>query len=204
MRPWLVLTWGGIDFETRVVQLGGEGYGSNRTASVLAISPAGTVPALHLGADVIGDSLAIAEWAAEQSPALWPADPLARAHARSATCEMHSSFSALRNALPCNVRRRAEPRSLSAEVQRDIDRLEAIWAPLLARFGGHGPYLFGREPGIADAFFTPVATRFRTYGVRVGEGSQRYLDALLQNPSFRSWERAGEAESWSIPSTDAC
>jgi glutathione S-transferase len=117
---------------------------------------------------------------------------------------MHSSFSALRNALPCNIRRRAESRSLSAEVQRDIDRLEAIWAPLLARFSGDGPYLFGREPGIVDAFFTPVATRFRTYGVRVGEGSQRYLDALLQNPSFRNWERAGEAEPWTIPSTDAC
>ena len=26
LRPWLVLRWGGIDFETRVVRLGGLGY----------------------------------------------------------------------------------------------------------------------------------------------------------------------------------
>lgn len=203
LRPWLALTWGGLDFETRVVQLGGDGYGARRTSAVLAVSPAGTVPVLHLGFEVIADSLAISEWAAEQAPALWPADPLARAHARAAACEMHSGFAALREALTCNIRRRAEPRALSAEVQRDVARLEAIWAQLSERFGGGGPYLFGSEPVITDAFFTPVATRIRTYAVSVGARSQRYVDALLQNPAFRAWEREAEAESWTIPSADA-
>lgn len=198
-----MLSWSAIDFETRAVQLGGDGYGSRRSSAVLAISPTGTVPALHLGEDVIGDSLAISEWAAEQAPGLWPTDPLARAHARSVVCEMHSSFSALREALPCNIRRRAEPRPLSAEVQRDIERIQTIWTTLRARFGGGGPYLFGGNPGIADAFFTPVATRFRSYAVKIDSPAQAYADALLQNRSFLDWERAAEAEAWTIPSTDA-
>ena len=42
----------------------------------------------------------------------------------------------------------------------------ALWSDLLARFGG--PFLVG-EWSIADAFFTPVATRFRTYGVRLSD-----------------------------------
>jgi glutathione S-transferase len=203
LRPWLALAWAGIDFETRVVQLGGDGYGSRQVSAVLAVSPTGMVPALHLGTDVIADSLAISEWAAEQTPALWPADALARAQARFATCEMHSGFAALREALTCNIRRRAEPRALSAEVQRDLTRLETIWTTLRARFGGDGPYLFGRDPGIVDAFFTPVATRIRTYAVRVGAPAQAYVDALLGNPKFREWEAAAEAEAWTIPKTDA-
>src|SRR6185436_7519774 len=72
LRPWLVLRWGGIDFETRVVKLGGPGYTRREVPSVLAVSPGGTVPVLHLGGDAIGDSLAISEWAAEQIPFLWP------------------------------------------------------------------------------------------------------------------------------------
>ena len=203
LRPWLALSWGGIDFETRVVQLGGDGYGSRTTSAVLAVSPSGTVPVLHLGEQVIGDSLAISEWAAEQAPKLWPSEPLARAHARSAACEMHSGFAALREALTCNIRRRADPRALSAEVQRDVARLETLWSTLRGRFGAAGPYLFGGDPNIADAFFTPVATRIRTYAVRVSAESQRYVDALLQNPAFLAWEREAEAETWTIPSTDA-
>ncbi|HKQ68136.1 MAG TPA: glutathione S-transferase [Polyangiaceae bacterium] len=203
LRPWLVLEWAGIDFETRVIPLGGPGYLDRKVPAVLAISPTGSVPALHLGDDVIVDSLAISEWAAEQSPRVWPRDPRARAYARAAACEMHAGFAALRNACPCNIRRRAEKRTLSAEVRRDVERIESIWTTLQARFGGGGPYLFGEEPTIADAFFTPVATRFRTYAVELGAESQKYADALLANPAFRRWEAAGIAETWTIPTTDA-
>jgi glutathione S-transferase len=203
MRPWLVLTWGGIDFETRVVPLGGPGYAERRMPSVLAVSPAGTVPALHLGAEVIGDSLAISEWAAEQVPALWPADRIVRAQARSAVCEMHSSFGALRGALACNIRRRAEPRQLSDGVRRDVERIDALWSGLRARFGAGGPYLFGAERTIADAFYTPVATRFRTYAVKVSPAAQSYADTLLDDAAFREWEAAAVAEKWTMPDWDS-
>jgi glutathione S-transferase len=203
MRPWLVLTWAGVDFETRVVPLGGPGYTKRQIVEVLAISPGGTVPALHLGDDVIADSLSISEWAAEHVPGLWPEDAMARAHARSAVCEMHSGFGEIRSRLPCNIRRRAEPRVHSEDVRREIDRVQQIWVMLSQRFGGEGPYLFGRKPTIADAFFTPVATRFRTYAVKLGVEAQRYADALLADPAFRLWEEAAKREPMSMPYWDS-
>jgi glutathione S-transferase len=202
LRPWLVLTWGGISFDTRLIQLGGPGYSQRQMPSVLAVSPTGTVPVLHADGEVIPDSLAIAEWAAERVPALWPADPLARAHARAAACEMHSGFGALRAKAPCNIRRRAEPRAFGPEVLRDVARLETLWATLRRRFGGGGPYLFGATPTIADAFFTPVATRFRTYRIAAGADTQRYLDALLTEPAFKRWEEGAAREPFGMPEWD--
>jgi glutathione S-transferase len=203
LRPWLVLRWSGLEFETRVVPMGGVGYGNRSMPAILSVSPSGTVPALHLGSEVISDSLAISEWAAEQAPALWPEDPIARMHARAAACEMHSGFSAMRAKLPCNIRRRTEPRQLEADVQRDVDRVFALWTNLRGRFGGSGPFLFGAKPTIADAFFTPVATRLRTYGVTVPEAVAPYVQALLGEPSFLEWEQAGIAESWTMPIWDS-
>jgi glutathione S-transferase len=206
MRPWLVLTWAKIAFETRVIPLGGPGYSKREMPSVLEVNPSGTVPALKLSDhDTIGDSLAISEWAAERVPALWPADATARMHARAAASEMHSGFAALRAKLPCNIRRRAERRTLDEETQHDVARLEALWTGLRARFGSGGDYLFGATPTIADAFFTPVATRMRTYALHetLGAESQRYVDALLAEPAFRAWEAAGIAEEWAMPQWDS-
>lgn len=204
MRPWLVLRWAGLRFDTEVIRLGGPGYGEGRIAEVLAVSPSGRVPALRVGETVIWDSLAIAEWAHEQAPeaGLWPVDSTERAIARAVTCEMHSGFGALRAKMPCNLRRRAEPRTPSAEVQRDVDRVEAIFSGLRARHAGQGPYLFGRR-GIADAFYTPVATRFRTYGVRLSGEAQAYVETLLADDSFLEWEREALAEEWTMPQWDA-
>ena len=201
LRPWLVLEWGKLGFETRLIELGGPGYGERQMAAVLAVSPGGTLPVLHVGEDVIGDSLAIAEWAAEQVPELWPREARKRALARSVTCEMHSGFSALREELICNIRRRAEPRALSARVRREIARVQSIWSTLCASSGG--PYLFGASPTIADAFFTPVATRFRTYGVTLDAAAQRYSEVLLANPEFRQWEALAEQEPFTMATTDS-
>ena len=208
MRPWLALTWAGIPFETRAIALGGPGYGNGLMAPVLAVSPSGRVPALKLGDTAVWDSLAIAEWAAESAPAaqLWPQDSTTRAVARAATCEMHSGFHALRRELPCNIRRRAEPRIRSRtageDVQRDLARIEALWSDLRARFGKGGPYLFGARPTIADAFYAPVATRLRTYGVTLGGPAKEYAAAILADPAFLTWEKEAVAEEWSMPEWD--
>lgn len=199
LRPWLALTWSGLDFETRALPLGGPGYLQRQMPSILAISPTGTVPVLHLGDEVFADSLAISEWAAEQVPSLWPADPIARAHARSVTCEMHSGFGAIRTHLSCNIRKRATPQPLDEDVAREVARIETLWSTLRARYGAGGPFLFGAAPTIADAFYTPVATRFRTYGVKLGDDAARYAQTLLTTPAFLAWEKEAIAESWTIP-----
>lgn len=203
LRPWLALKWGGIGFQENVILLGGEGYGRSEIKAVRAVSPSGRVPALHVGDAVIHESLAICEWAAEQTPALWPADPLTRAQARAVSCEMHAGFVALRRDMSCNIRRRlaAEP-DWAADTRADLERLFHLWGGLRARFGGEGDFLFGPR-SIADAMFAPVATRLRTYAVTAPDVALAYCAAIFADPAFKDWERAAEAETWTIEQTEA-
>ncbi|MBM3523216.1 MAG: glutathione S-transferase family protein [Alphaproteobacteria bacterium] len=199
LRPWLCLRWAGIAFEESHVELDQPGYGEGGIAAVRAVSPSGRVPALQLGQTTIWDSLAIAEWAAEQAGpgVLWPRDPTARAVARAVTCEMHAGFEALRRDLPMNIRRRCAEQDWAPEARRDIARLDAIWSDLRSTHGRGGSFLFGAR-SIADAFFTPVATRMRTYSVSLSPAAQHYRDTLLADPAFREWEVAALAE-WRRP-----
>jgi glutathione S-transferase len=202
MRPWLALKWGGIAFEEKVIPLGGPGYGKSTIAAVLAVSPSGRVPALHRVDSVIYDSLAICEWAAEQTPLLWPADADRRAMARSAAAEMHSGFAALRRDLGMNVRRRlGRAPGLPEDTRGDLARIFELWGGLRARFGDEGLFLFGAR-SIADAMFAPVATRLRTYAIDAPEPVQAYCESIFADAAFQEWELGAEAESWAIAPTD--
>ncbi|MBY0422092.1 MAG: glutathione S-transferase N-terminal domain-containing protein, partial [Parvularculaceae bacterium] len=147
LRPWLALKWAGIAFEERFVDLDQDGYGRSAVKDVLAVSPSGKVPALHVDGVVLWDSLAISEWAAETRPeaGLWPEDPLRRAEARAVTCEMHSGFPAVRRDLSMNIRRRVAAQDWAEDVRRDIARLVEIWTTFRSRHAGEGPFLFGRR-----------------------------------------------------------
>jgi glutathione S-transferase len=203
LRPWLALKWGGIPFEENIVPLGGEGYGRAQIKEVLNVSPSGRVPALHLGDAVVNESLAICEWAAEQTPSLWPADPIARALARSASAEMHSGFVALRMAMSCNIRRRLELEpDWNSATRADLTRLYELWGGLRARYGDGGPFLFGQR-SIADAMYAPVCTRLRTYKVTAPEDAQAYCATIFADAAFQEWERAGEAETMTLEPTEA-
>lgn len=201
MRPWLALKWGGVAFDEKIIPLGGEGYGRSQVKEVREVSPSGRVPALHVGDTVIYESLAICEWAAEQAPSLWPADAMARAEARSAASEMHASFFALREAMSCNIRRRLDvEQNWRGNVRADLDQLFGLWGRLLEKY--RGPFLFGRR-SIADAMFAPVCTRLRTYKVTTPEFAQAYCNTVFADAAFQEWERAGEAEPWTIEQTEA-
>jgi glutathione S-transferase len=199
LRPWLVLRWSGLPFETRDIRLDQPGYGEQAIAEVRAVSPGGTLPALAHDGLALWDSLAIAEWAAEQVPPgrLWPRDPARRAVARAVTCEMHGGFGGVRRDLSMNIHRRVkvDPARWPEDTRRGLARLEAIFSGLRARHAGEGPWLFG-ERSIADAFFTPVATRLRTYGVAIGATAQAYCDTLLADADFRAWEASCVGERW--------
>jgi glutathione S-transferase len=201
MRPWLALKWGGIAFEERIIPLGGEGYGRSQIKEVRDVSPSGRVPALHLDGAVVYESLAICEWAAEQAPTLWPADALTRAQARSVASEMHAGFAAVRRDMSMNVRRRMTTTPEWPEDTRvDLDQLFTLWAHVLAQSGG--PFLFG-ERSIADAMFAPVCTRLRTYAVAAPPAAQKYCATLFADAAFLEWERAAEAETWTIEQAEA-
>jgi glutathione S-transferase len=201
MRPWLALKWGAIAFDEKLIRLGGEGYGRSQIKEVREVSPSGRVPALHVGDAVIYESLAICEWAAEQAPPLWPADALVRAEARAAASEMHAGFVALREAMSCNIRRRLETEpEWPGNVRADLEQLFELWRRSLNKHGG--PFLFGQR-SIADAMYAPVCTRLRTYKVTIPDFAQRYCDTIFADAAFREWERAGEAEDFSIDQTEA-
>lgn len=202
MRPWLAMTWGGVAFEERVIPLGVEGYGKSKIKDVLAVSPSGRVPALHVGGVIINDSLSICEWAAEQTPSLWPREALTRALARSAAAEMHSSFAALRGALSMNVRRRMERSPpIADDAQADCARLFELWTGLRQEYGVGGPFLFGAR-SIADAMYAPVVTRLRTYAIKTPPVVAEYCTTIFADDAFRAWEAGAEAEPWTIESAE--
>ena len=190
MRPWLVLKRAGAEFSETTVPLR---KGAATEAAIAAVSPSGMVPALIDGELTIWDSLAICEYVAEKHPqaGLWPADPAARALARAAAAEMHSGFPSLRGECPMDLRAAPRVAELSEATHRDLRRIARLWNMLLQRFGG--PWLAGPEWGIADAFFTPVATRLRTYGVRLSDfgdlgSGGAYAERLLERPEYLAWE----------------
>ena len=201
LRPWLVLKRAGAAFGEIQIFLDQP----DTTAEILRHSPNGKVPALKVDGEVIWDSLAIAEWCAERYPEanLWPAEDKARWMARSVVAEFHSGFPALRNECAMGPNHpmvgpggpmRPVTGAVGAEVARFIQTIRTA----RGRFGRGGPYMFG-EWSIADAFYTPVATRVRRHGIDLaGHGDdgvvKAYFDRLLDEPDFLEWERAGLAE----------
>ena len=189
LRGWLAAKLSGAPFREVMVQLSGVNNPEWRS-----FSPTMRVPVLHDGAVVVWDSLAIAEYLAERHSGMWPADPAARAYARSIVCEMHSGFSDLRNDMTMCIRERVDVRPWSPGLARDIARVVELWTEARERFGKDGPYLMGAF-SLADVFYAPVAFRFRTYGVTLTGTAAAYLEALTAHPFLREWEAAARAET---------
>lgn len=198
LRAWLALTWAGVTIEERLIPLGSDGYRTAQMPEVLAVSPSGRVPVLHVDGTSIWDSLAIGEWAAEKNPkALLPTDAEARAVCRSVIAEMHSGFTDLRRDLSMDLRKREPTRAWPEGTRRDIARILDLWQTIRATHGAAGPFLFGART-LADAFFAPVCTRFRTYGVTLDPGATAYSEAVFADEAFLRWERDAKAEPWTI------
>ena len=192
LRPWLLMKQAGIGFEEIRVSL----YAEGAKQKLVQHSPTGKVPVLKDGDLTVWDSLAICEYLAERHPEkqLWPAQPAARAHARSISSEMHSGFANLRNQMPMNVRREFPGRARTPEVAAEVARIEAIWNECRNRHGADGPFLFGAFC-IADAMYAPVASRFRTYGVALAGAGTQYVAAIHALPAMREWIAGAHAEA---------
>lgn len=198
LRPWLALKHAGADFRFHDVGLKTTPDWKER---ILSFSGAGKVPVLIDGALSVHESLAICEYVAERFPQakLWPADAALRARGRAISCEMLSSFSALRSAMPCNVRGRAERTPEAASVAADVARVLEIWEASLAT--SPGEFLLG-DFSIADCMYFPVALRFRTYGVQLPERSAAYSRALFARPHALELEALAK-DAPAIPEYDA-
>lgn len=199
LRAWLALEAIGQEFDEVMVPLGQP----DTSANILRWSPTSRVPAFRHGDLVLWDSLAICEHLAETHPEtqLWPAEPRARATARSVVAEMHSGFVALRKHMPMNLRASYPGAGMEPGVQEDIDRITAIWEECRTNFGSGGELLFGAFT-IADAFYAPVVSRFTTYGVSPDRIAGEYLDAVWELPAMQEWAAGARAEEWTVERYD--
>ena len=198
MRPWVLLKQAGISFEEVRVRFDSFEAGSAFKNTVNALTPTGKVPVLVDGDLVVWDTLAIAEYVAEQFPdkQLWPSDKAARARARSVCAEMHAGFIGLRSNCPMNIE--ASLGEVGALIWRDkpalradLSRLVDMWQGLLAQHGG--PLLFG-EFSIADAYFAPVCMRLQSYALPVPAAIADYVARVGALPGVKGWMDQARAE----------
>lgn len=197
LRAYLAAKASGLPFQEIVISL----RMGDTAERIRAHSPSGRVPALVDGDTVIWESLAICEYLAELAPGagLWPQDRATRAHARSISAEMHAGFANLRRNMPMDITHDRHRESRAEFVSDEIGRIAEIWRDTRARFGargahGTGPFLYGGF-SIADAMFAPVATRFRTYGLRLDPAAAAYCEAIFGWPAYKEWEAAALSET---------
>ena len=198
LRAWLVLQHSGLPFEEVKLSLADIGTESSKfKREILRVNPAGRVPVLVDGEIVVWDTLAIAEYVAESSPTpLWPKSRAERARARSLCAEMHSGFTTIRSRFTMNIELdgpHVGPKVLAEDVEAraELVRLDELIAGALARSGG--PMLFGAF-SIADAFYAPIATRMRTYGLPISKPTADYVERIYQWPAMRAWVEEARRE----------
>ena len=194
LRGWLLAKFAGLEFTEKMIAPDDP----DARAEILLLSSSILVPRLvHEGARV-WDVLAIAEYLNEIKPkaGLLPGSRPARAHCRAICGEMHAGFASLRGALPMNLKAHFPKFLVWTRAQADIDRIKAIWKECLATYGG--PFLFGKQRGMADAMYAPVVTRFKTYDVGLDGEIARYAERILAMPEMVEWYKAAKKEPESI------
>lgn len=188
LRPWLVMNELGITFKERMLKFESEDWDHN----ISRLSPTGLVPVLWEGKPGGGfatfDTIAILERLNELYPdaSVWPHDARKRSRARSLVANFHSGYLSLRNAMPMNIRSRYPRKGMSSDVASEIESLCELWVSTRRQFGDGGDFLFGKYSA-ADAFYTPVASRFVTYEVGLDREARQYQQTLLNTRSMRVW-----------------
>ncbi len=164
-RTRIALELKGLTYDRQGIDLR---TGAQKSESFVALNPQGMVPALEVDGAVLTQSPAILEWLEETrpSPALLPADPVARAHVRAMAaligCDIH----------PLNNLRvgKALRESFGAD-QAAVDAWAARWImpgfealeALVARHGAG--WCFGAAPSLADCYLIPQIYSARRFGV---------------------------------------
>ena len=199
LRGWLMARIAGIEFEEIIVPLDLP----ETQPTIRKHSPSGRVPVLLHRGLAVWESLAIAEYLNDLKPeaGLWPASAAARAHARSISAEMHAGFVDLRNNMPMNIRASYPGKGMTPQVRADIERITGLWRDCRKRFSTafqkDEGFLFGTISA-ADAMFAPVATRLRTYGVKLDSDSDAYCNTILGYAPLKEWIGDAKNEPWLI------
>jgi len=165
-RVRIALNLKGAAYETVPVNIL-PGADEQLTDQYRAVNPQMRVPAIEVGGQVAGQSLAIIEWIDETvpGPALLPKDPWQRLQARAfadvIACDIHP----LNNLSPLAVLRKdfgadeAQIRHWYQDwILRGFAALESMASELAA-----GPFLFGDRPGLAEIVLIPQVANARRF-----------------------------------------
>ncbi|MEX2130410.1 MAG: glutathione S-transferase C-terminal domain-containing protein, partial [Pseudohongiellaceae bacterium] len=76
----------------------------------------------------------------------------------------------------------------------EIQRIDQLWSELRSRYCNRGHWLFGAF-SITDCMFAPVAFRFHTYGIKLSDPANEYLETLLAHPAMQEWARSAREEA---------
>ncbi len=199
LRGWLMAKLAGLEFTEHIISADDPAI----KAEMLLLSSSMLVPSLQHNGVTVWDTLAIGEYLNEIKPKaqLLPADIKTRAHCRAICGEMHSGFASMRGALPMNIKAHFPNFKVWSRAQADIDRVIEIWRECLSTYGG--PYLFGKQPTVADAMYAPVVTRFLTYDVALDKACAAYAKHIMELPAMKAWAAAAKAEPEEIDELDA-
>ena len=189
LRPWVLMRALDIPFEEVKIRFDGFDTDSHFKKTMRALHPTASVPVLVDGEMVVADTLAITEYLAEQFPdyGVWPSNSADRHQARVLAAIMHSGFGALRHHCIMNIE--ADLPQIGAklikdepDLTEDLAKLEALLGPYLKDDG----YLFGAFSA-ADAFYTPVMSRLKTYDLPLSSELLAYRDRVLATPAMQEW-----------------
>ncbi|SHG71337.1 glutathione S-transferase [Marivita hallyeonensis] len=197
LRGWLLFKQLGVKPKIHLIDFNSVGVAEQ----MKDVAPARTVPTMRTPeGSVVWDSLAMAEELNDRFPdgGLWPKDPAKRALGRSLAAEMHSSYGALRNECPMNLRTAYDAPALSDDTLTDIARIDTIWSHARGLYHEDGPWLLGAY-SIADIMFAPVAARFAGYDAQLSDIAQAYVDTHLANTFFRQWRTMGLVTGDTLP-----
>ncbi|SMM98849.1 Glutathione S-transferase [uncultured Candidatus Thioglobus sp.] len=197
LRVWIFLKQFGIEFTEKRIPL----FTDTTDTQLEKYNSDFKVPVLIDGDLIIWDSLAILEYLSEQYLASngLPNDTNQRAIARSVSAEMHSSFFNIRNDLPMNCRKSFNNISLSAQTEKEIQRIKSIWQQCREKHGNSGDYLFGKY-SIADAMFAPIVMRFNTYNIKLEGEAKKYSQTILNQQHIIEWVKSSKQEKEIIES----
>jgi glutathione S-transferase len=174
----------------------------NRPARLRELNPTNRVPVLEVDGYAVRESTPICEWLEEtqDGPALWPADPAARAAARGllrwVDDELTTNFF-------LSMRKQAfglEPDDHPDIVATLRERLVRRW-PVLEELLGRsaGPWLLeGEEPTLADLGAVALSVRLPAWMPELMPDAEAHplatawLGALAARPSAAEVDRRGE------------
>lgn len=166
-RVRIALNLKGLAWDNIPVHLLRDG-GQQHSAQYRALNPQGLIPVLVHDGHALTQSLAIIEYLDElhPHPALLPADPLARARARSwaqlIACDIHP----LNNLRVLQALEREFQASEGARMAWMRHWMETGFTALetaVAASGSEGPFLSGDRPGLADCCLVPQLYNARRF-----------------------------------------